>query len=740
MTSVVSADPGPWIFGQCARISDGTVRTWVPIPERAHPIPHGERDVRCGTPAGNLVLGPRGEIRSQDFLDPSKMYDLGVEPRARQLGVLERSACWVDVAGKVGCVNQPPRSSAAKLAALLGAEGAVDRLLPGASCALMRDHRVLCMRRNAAIELVTLWRDATQASVWPQDTDGYAGCALLRTGTVSCRGDNSMGQRGQWGKLDPASPTPIRGLERFDEVSAWHDRACARKGGQVWCWGAAAQRQSGDAALAASKGIRSCEVDTVATREAKQRYENTQRACHDGSRPTQGDDPMCREAWSALPPEVIYKDLGERCDPSSDHSSIRWAPPTRVDGIDDAVALFVGERTCVLTARDSVVCFGFDKPGLHEVVRFTAGPVVVPPVEATIVVPPRGVSLVVGDAGVMVTSRRGAHTLHTVDRGLGQGTPLAVDVRDAVTFPRRCLLHAGGAVECDLANGATNTFPTLADTVRLSWIGGQGCVLGSTGVLQCDLPGSSSSGARAALRLSFAGPIIAHDGFCALYVGGAVRCLDSYDAPARQIWTGITALAADPIFGGACALTDQRTVECTGYNGTFQRGDELAVTKRVTKVAGLSAVTQLAVSSSHACALTAEGEVWCWGRATERETGTAAYDAAKIRTQCALDVKAMDRTATALAKSRAECRGATPPASCRPVKRLEIDGCEQPDGYGPVRRVATPMKIPGLDHAIAIGAGEGRTCAITQIGTKPARLVCWGRGFQGLDAVPASVE
>ncbi len=711
----------------------------MPIPERAHVIPHGERDVSCGTFAGNLVLGPRGEIRSQDFLDPSKIYDLGVESDARQLGVLERSACWVDSAGRVGCVNQPPTSPAAKLAALFNAQGAVDRLLPGASCALMRDHRVLCTRRNAAIGLVTLWTDARQASVWPQDVDDYAGCALLRTGTVSCLGDNSVGQRGEWGKLDPKQPTPIRGLEGFDEISAWQDRGCARKGGQVWCWGAAAQRQSGDAALAASKGIRSCEIDAVATRAAKQNYDDVERACHDGSRGS-GDDPMCRGAWLAPPPGVIYKDLGERCDPSSDHSSIRWAPPTRVDGIDDAVALFVGERTCVLTARDSVVCFGFDKPGLHEVVRFKAGPVAVPPVEARVVVPPRGLSVVVGDAGVIVTSSSGKHTLHTVDHGLGQATPLANDVRDAVAFPRRCLLHADGAVGCEPQEGWTGAFPSFADTVQLSSVGGQGCALRHTGVLQCGPAGSSSSASRAALHLSSEGAIIAHGGFCALYAGGVVRCLDGYDSPARQIWTGIVALAADPIFGAACALTTEHTVECAGYNGTFQRGDELAITKHVTKVSGLPAITQLSASSSHVCALTGGGEVWCWGRATERETGTAAYDAAKVHTQCAFDVKAMDRMAAALAKSRAECRTRTPPASCRPEQRIQVGDCEWPDGYGPVRRVAAPMKVPGVDHALAIGAGEARTCAITQTGTQPARLVCWGRGFKGIETTPTTAE
>jgi hypothetical protein len=65
------------------------------------------------------------------------------------------------------------------------------------------------------------------------------GCALRRTGTVSCWGNNSFGQSGGGAPgTTPLPPSDVAGLNDVVELATgdWH--SCARTGsGEVWCWG-----------------------------------------------------------------------------------------------------------------------------------------------------------------------------------------------------------------------------------------------------------------------------------------------------------------------------------------------------------------------------------------------------------------------------------------------------------------------------------------------------------------------
>ena len=132
-----------------------------------------------------------------------------------------------------------------------------------------------------------------------------------------------------------------------------------------------------------------------------------------------------------------------------------------------------------------------------------------------------------------------------------------------------------------------------------------------------------------------------------------------------------------------CVVTAAGAVKCWGNNQFGYLGDGTTETRDVpTPVVGLdSGVVDVAVGVDHACALTDEGVVKCWGRNTYGEVG---------------------------------------------------------DGTTQMRLV--PVRVAGLPKGVQdISAGLGSTCVITAFDT----VKCWGdneQGQLGTDAVTSSVS
>lgn len=219
-----------------------------------------------------------------------------------------------------------------------------------------------------------------------------------------------------------------------------------------------------------------------------------------------------------------------------------------------------------------------------------------------------------------------------------------------------------------------------------------------------------------------------------------------------------------------CLLTGDGAVWCWGANSYGQLGDGTRTSRRVpVPVIGLtSGVQAIAVGGHHTCAVTAGGDVLCWGRNNYGQLGDGTT---YLRTQ-PVPVRDLAQANSVTAGYAHTCAGRndgtavcwgsntsgqlgdntsiarrTPVvvSGLTQVRTIAAGGAhtcaslddggarcwgnnysgQLGDGTRTYRR--TPVPVSGLDNVIAIGAGGSHSCALTASGT----LACWGNNYYG---------
>jgi alpha-tubulin suppressor-like RCC1 family protein len=172
----------------------------------------------------------------------------------------------------------------------------------------------------------------------------------------------------------------------------------------------------------------------------------------------------------------------------------------------------------------------------------------------------------------------------------------------------------------------------------------------------------------------------------------------------------------------ACALTETGTAKCWGNNAYRQLGDG-TTTDRLTPVdaAVLTVpVTTLAVGGNHACGLTANGGVKCWGYNRFGQLGNGST----AETPSAVDVAGLQSGVAAIAAGRRHSCALTWAGAVKCWGSNERGQL----GDGSTTDSALPVDVVGLDAGIvAIAAGGYGSCAITASGTAK----CWGDNANG---------
>lgn len=179
-----------------------------------------------------------------------------------------------------------------------------------------------------------------------------------------------------------------------------------------------------------------------------------------------------------------------------------------------------------------------------------------------------------------------------------------------------------------------------------------------------------------------------------------------------------------------CALTANGDVECWGLNAYGRLGDGTTVNKNApSKVVFPDGVRITALSkgiAAHTCGIDRDAALWCWGLNTHGQLGT--FDLS--RTEVAVRVRGLDQPVTAAVT--------TEHSTCVLTAGGEVwcwgDNTNGVLGQSTDRIVGvnlpgsvTPIKVPGLAGVSSLHAGGNHLCA-TQRG---GELICWGDNKYG---------
>lgn len=187
----------------------------------------------------------------------------------------------------------------------------------------------------------------------------------------------------------------------------------------------------------------------------------------------------------------------------------------------------------------------------------------------------------------------------------------------------------------------------------------------------------------------------------------------------------------DVSVGGShlCALASSGQVYCLGareHGQAPQISESLDFDLRPTVVKGIEDVVQVTVGAEHSCALTAAGDVYCWGRNENGQIGFVSdnSDDVIIPHRVGLAQKAialsqggsLERHVCAILNDRSlACWG------------QNLNGQVGDGDWGYNHRQSSPTTVEGLGPVSAVTTGGAHTCALDV----DAHLYCWGESVGG---------
>jgi alpha-tubulin suppressor-like RCC1 family protein len=219
---------------------------------------------------------------------------------------------------------------------------------------------------------------------------------------------------------------------------------------------------------------------------------------------------------------------------------------------------------------------------------------------------------------------------------------------------------------------------------------------------------------------------------CALMPNGSVKCWGSNNFGESALgYTGgiYSSPTTAPTLGGrvidlstndyhSCAVLENFTVQCWGYNYYGQLGDGTTSNSGVARtVPGIWSATRVATGYGHSCALLSDGHVLCWGHNQYGQLGDGTFSS---RTWPAFVSGLSDVVDIAASGDHMCARERSGLVSCWGEGSLGQLG----SGYA---NSAYPLRVSGLTHAFQLALGEFHSCALRTGGY----VSCWGLNSEG---------
>lgn len=444
-------------------------------------------------------------------------------------------------------------------------------------------------------------------------------CALLDNREVWCWGSNDQAQlgHGEVGVGGPLNPAPVEGLGEATRLAVGERHNCALANQrEIWCWGANDLGQAGinTAGDPISRPQRTLSSDVVVDLQAGGNHTCAILGEDDGT------SVWC---WGANDHGQAGSVDGET--PLSE-TPLRRLAPARIDGLDGASRLVLGyEHSCALFDSGEMRCWGFNLSGHlgRADALFSSRPLLVDELSGAAVVSAgdsHGCALIEDKVGCWGDNSDGQLGLNdrpnalspTLLTTLGEATRVGAGTRHSCA-----LTTESGEVWCWGLNtsGAAGADPevtnvpqparVVSEAQALSVGAFHNCVIDQTREVQCW--GLNDEG-----QLGRTTPQRCQDG---------ALC----DATPDKV-QDLTEVSAVSLGGRhSCAINDADEVWCWGSNSDGQRAQpfEGELDFAPTRVDGIDGrVTQLALGDKFSCALTEQGQVWCWGSNNNGEVGT----------------------------------------------------------------------------------------------------------------------
>ena len=620
-------------------------------------------------------------------------------------------ACWGrNDDGQLGDETRTPRSLPVTVAGV----GAAIAVAAGQrhSCAVRIGGAVVCWGANDAGQLGNGVGPSTPVPMLVAGVTGAVSvaagadfsCAVLGDGTVRCWGADDVGQLGDDGLAATTRlPSPVAFLDGVRSVSAFWQHACAiRSDETLWCWGANTFGQVGNGTTVDQRRP----VRVLALMFVTGAGTGLSHSCA-----------VTRAAGLYCWGDNSASQLGSTLDGPV-------TAPSRVPIVSDPIGVAVGlQHTCAIRNSGAVYCWGQNdrgQLGQQGTSAILSSPVAIAGLET-------GAALVAGAAFSCARTVDGAMFCwgdnHHGQLAIGSGSvqPRPVAVPNVVGATR---ISAGAAHTCAAVSGDGGTIP-------LCWGADPAGQLGDASTTDRARAGPIMGDIKASAIAAGGAHTCAIDALDTQVWcwgrgnAGQLGSTPLVDKPPSQVpaLTGVTAIAA----GGAhtCAIA-AGAVHCFGANANGQLGDGTTAdraTPPTTTALGTPAApaAEIAAGDAHTCAVDGAGKVWCWGRGDEGQLGDGGSDDRPAPVAVALGA--------VTARPGAIAAGSAHTCAVTAAGELACWGRDDRDQLGPATAApSTPRIVAGVSDARAVAAGGAHTCAIAG---DARRVWCFGANDHG---------